>query len=565
MTDQNSTAQQAESPDSGSEQRSILSSSAVMAAGTVVSRMSGFVRSALLVAAIGSALHAELFTIAQTVPTMLYILLAGGIFNAVLVPQLVRAMKNDPDGGEAYTNRVVTLAGLFLLTVTVALVVLAPWLMQLFLSSNYSEPELAAHQQSIIDFARLVLPQVFFYGMFVLVGQILNARGVFGPMMWAPIANNVITVAVLSIYLLSFGAATESETLAAYTEGQELLLGLGFTLGIVTQFLILVPYLKKAGFRYRPRFDFRDAGLGHTLKLGLWTVLFVIINQISYTIVVRLASEGPASSPEGTGYAVYSQTFLLTMVPHAIITVSLATAILPRLSKYAADADPSGLGNALSGTLRSALALILPFAAVLPFLAEDIAHLQWGFGAGADGYHRFVPSLALFGPGLVFFTIHYLMLRGFYSLERNRTAFWIQCVIAAVNITAALTYVRFASDEHNAPALVLAYATAYLVGCVVSYLLLRRTLGGLQTPTLVRFAARMVVAVGVATAAAAGTAWLLHTLQGDPPVVVAGLNAVLIGAVDGVVFLVMAKALGIREVTSVIDLIARRLPLRSRR
>ena len=122
----------------------ILSSSAVMAAGTVVSRMSGFVRSALLVAALGSGLHGELFNIANTVPNMLYILMAGGIFNAVLVPQLVRAMKHDPDGGQAYTDRVVTLAGLFLAVVTVVLVLAAPWVMQIFLSDAYDQPELAA-------------------------------------------------------------------------------------------------------------------------------------------------------------------------------------------------------------------------------------------------------------------------------------------------------------------------------------------------------------------------------------------------------------------------------------
>jgi putative peptidoglycan lipid II flippase len=114
----------------------ILASSAVMAAGTAVSRMSGFVRSALLVAALGQFLHAELFNVANTVPNMLYILLAGGVFNAVLVPQLVRSQKNDPDGGEAYTNRVVTAAAVFLAVVTVVLVAAAPWVMQVWPSSG---------------------------------------------------------------------------------------------------------------------------------------------------------------------------------------------------------------------------------------------------------------------------------------------------------------------------------------------------------------------------------------------------------------------------------------------
>ena len=159
--------------------------------------MSGYLRNLLLAAAIGNELHADLFNIGNTIPNMLYILLAGGVVNAVLVPQLVRAQKNDADGGEAYTNRIITLALLFLGTVTVLLVIAAPLVMRLYLNSSYDDPGLAAQRDSAIAFARLCLPQVFFYGMFVLLGQVLNARGRFGPMMWAPIANNVIAILVL--------------------------------------------------------------------------------------------------------------------------------------------------------------------------------------------------------------------------------------------------------------------------------------------------------------------------------------------------------------------------------
>ncbi len=259
-----STRDRAETTDAG-----VLSSSAVMAAGTVVSRLSGFVRNALLAAALGQALHADLFTIANTIPNMLYILLAGGVFNAVLVPQLVRAQKFDPDGGDGYTNRVVTLAAVFLAGVTAVLVIGAPVVMRLFLDGSFFSPELAPQREAVIAFARYCLPQVFFYGMFVLVGQILNARGSFGPMMWAPIANNVISVAVLAIYLFVFGPVQDlcahgspgplalagpGSTVGGFTAGQELLLGLGSTAGIVAQFVILLPFLKRAGFTFHPRF-----------------------------------------------------------------------------------------------------------------------------------------------------------------------------------------------------------------------------------------------------------------------------------------------------------------------
>ena len=436
-----------------------------MAAGTIVSRLSGYVRTVLLAAALGNLLHADVFNLANTVPNMLYILLAGGIFNAVLVPQLVRTMKNDPDGGDAYANRIVSLAALFLGTVTVLLVVAAPWIMQIFLPAAYADPALAAQRDSVIAFARLCLPQVFFYGMFVLAGQILNARGRFGPMMWAPIANNVIAVGVLVIYLVTFGAASAAEQCAGFSTGQELLLGLGSTAGIVVQFLVLVPYLRATGFRFHPRFDFRDAGLGHTLRLGAWTVGFVIVNQIAYTVVVRLASSGTAQAQlggecvdrgasladQGTGLTIYANSFLMMMVPHAIVTVSLATAVLPRLAARAADTDLAGLARTLAETLRTALAVVLPFAALLPIIALDLANALFGLGAGRDSFALYQPVLALFGPGLVFFTVHYLMLRGFYALERNRTVFLIQCGIAAVNIAVAVALVTRTDPRATAP------------------------------------------------------------------------------------------------------------------
>ena len=547
-------------PDAGS--RSLLTSSAVMAAGTVVSRASGFVRGALLAAALGAYLHADVFNIANTVPNMLYILLAGGVFNAVLVPQLVRAMKNDPDGGEAYTNRIITLAGLFLLLVTMALVVAAPWLMRLFLAPDYFTPTLAEQRESVVDFARYCLPQVFFYGMFVLVGQVLNARGRFGPMMWAPIANNVISVAVLVVYLVAFGPA--EDLFGGYTAEQELLLGLGSTLGIAVQLIVLVPYLRRAGFHYRPRFDFRGTGLGHTLRLGTWTVLFVIVNQVAYTVVVRLASGGTAEQlsggEPGTGYTIYSQAFLLVMVPHSIITVSLATAVLPRLSAAAAEDDLAGLTRNLASTLRTALALIVPFAMLLPLVARDVANVVFGWLAAAEAFTDYERPLALFGVGIVFFTVHFLMLRGYYALERTRTVFWLQCIIAATNIALAVVLTRAVAADDVASGLVAAYVGAYAVGAAASYALLRHLLGGLETATLARFLFRLGLAAGIA----AGCAWALRygvtqLWPADDTKLRSVVSILLLTGTDLALFLLLARLLRVREVTGLVALVTTRL------
>ncbi len=547
----------------------LLASSAVMAAGTVVSRFSGYLRSLLLAAALGNLLHADLFTIGNTVPNMLYILLAGGVFNAVLVPQLVRAMRKDPDGGEAYTNRVITLAALFLAAVSIVLVLAAPWVMRVVLTSQYDKPALAAQRDSIIAFARFCLPQVFFYGMFALVGQVLNARRRFGPMMWAPIANNLVSVAVLVGYLLYYGPVADDRQYCAYTNGQEVWLGLGATAGIAVQLLVLLPYLRAAGVHYRPRFDFRGTGLGHTLRLGLWTVLFVVVNQIAYVIVVRLASSGTAQVLNGcgaahravvhaTGYTVYAQTFLIVMVPHAVITVSLATALLPLLSAHGTSGDLRALAASLGRVLRTALAVVVPFAVLLPVIAPDLATILWDYGAASSTYSLYILSLSLFGIGVVFFTVHYLVLRGFYALERNRTVFVIQCLVAATNVVAAVVLVARTDAEHTAPALVVAYTASYAVGSVVSYLALRRALGGLDTPQLVRFLVRLAIATALSTAVAGALALLLPG-RDEPGHLLALVRLVVVTGADIGVFLLLARLMRLTEVTAVLDTVTRRL------
>jgi putative peptidoglycan lipid II flippase len=545
-----------------------------MATGTVFSRASGYLRNVLLAAAIGNELHADLFNIGNTIPNMLYILLAGGVFNAVLVPQLVRSQKNDPDGGEAYTNRVITLALIFLGAVTIVLVLAAPLVMRLFLNSAFDDPALAEQRDSAIAFARLCLPQVFFYGMFALLGQVLNARGRFGPMMWAPIANNAISIAVLIFYLVWFGPLAEGDGCSAFTRAQQLVLGGGATLGIAAQVLVLLPVLKAAGVTFRPRYDFRDSGLGHTLRLGIWTVLFVVVNQAAYTVVVRLASGGTAGStcqdgaPQAqlsqaaaaTGYTVYAAAFLFVMVPHAVITVSLATAILPRLSAKASDGDLTGLAGTLAGTLRTALAVVIPFALALPLLAYDAAKVLFGYGATSTTFDHFVPSMILFGPGIVFFTVHYLMLRGFYALELNRTVFFIQCAIGATNVVLAILLVREATAAQTSPALVIAYGSSYVVGSLISYLLLRGRLGGLQTPVLLRFIVRVLIAAGVSTLTAWAIGRIIPGHTDDVSHAVAAIRVVLLGGIDVALFLVLARVMRITEVTTVIDTLIRRIP-----
>ncbi|WP_239021695.1 murein biosynthesis integral membrane protein MurJ [Nocardioides jishulii] len=538
-----------DSPVPEKAKQSILASSAVMAAGTTFSRFSGFIRSALLVAALGNGIQADTFQVANTVPNMLYILLAGGVFNAVLVPQLVRALKNDADGGEAYTNRIITLAALFLGAVSVLLVALAPAVMALMLDNQYDSAALAAQRESAIVLARYCLPQVFFYGMFVLVGQVLNARGSFGPMMWAPIANNVIAVAVLGTYLVVFGPAADPSS--ALTAERELLLGVGSTVGIAVQFLILVPVLRRVGFRYRPRFDFRHTGLGHTFRLAVWTVLFVVVNQAAYVVVTRLATRGSADG--GTGATVYGNTYLLTMLPHGIVTVSLVTALLPRLSAYAADGSLGRVGTTLASTLRTAMLVVLPYAALLAVIGGDMANVIFGFGAGQGAFASYRPGLAVFAVALVFFTVHFFMLRGFYALEQTRTVFLVQCVVGTVNVGAAIALVAVAPPRMTVAALAAAYALAYLAGSIVSWWVLRRQVGGLDERRTARFAVRMLAVVAISTAISYAVWWLLGGNDPDPTSLGSFLRGAVVGLCQLITYLVLTKVFRIREMAEIIE------------
>ena len=392
---------------------------------------------------------------------MLYILLAGGIFNAVLVPQLVRAMTHDPDGGDAYTNRVVTLAALFLGVVTVAAGRRgAVGDVARSSAAPATRPTWPRSASRSIAFARFCLPQVFFYGMFVLVGQILNARGRFGPMMWAPIANNVISVGVLVVYLLVFGTGL-GPSCGGFTPARSSCSASARRSGIAVQLLILVPYLRAAGFRFRPRFDFRDAGPRAHAAAG---PLDGAASSSSTSSPTPSSSGWPASgtaeaalgacSPatQATGYTVYSTAFLIVMVPHSVVTVSLATAILPRLSAARGRRRPARAWRApWSGRCARCWWSIVPFAALLPVLAPDLANLLLGHGATKESYSLYVPTLSLFGVGLFFFTLHYLMLRGFYALERTRTVFWVQCAVALTNIVAAVVLVPRVDPVDTAP------------------------------------------------------------------------------------------------------------------
>ncbi len=546
----------------GDDRSRLLSAGAWMAAGTVVSRLTGFARGVLLLAVLGKSLDADLFTQANTLPNSLYILVAGGIFNVVLVPQLVRAMRQDEDGGEAFAQRLLSVGVLVLAGATAVLVALVPLLAFLAFDSALFTPELAAQRESAYDLMRWCMPQVFFYGTFVLVGQILNARERFGPMMWAPIVNNVVACLVLGGYAFAYGTSDASD---GFSTAQETLLGAGATLGIAVQTLVLVPYARAAGFRFRFRRDLRGVGLGRTFRLGAWTIAFVVASQVAFFVVTRIATgsstEAALTGSEANGVAAYQNAFLVAQVPHAVITVSLVTATMPLLSRLAVDGRLSEVRDEIASTMRLVLVAIAPIATAVACLGGVLATVLFSYGALDGNTASLGNTLAAFAPGLLLFTVHYLVLRGFYAQEDTRTPFLLQLVVSGSNIVAAVLLALNAPTEQVATRLALAYGIAYLAGATVSITVLGRRLGegGLVNRAFAAFIARLVLACAVAAAVMLSLVLAVDRFSGAPSGDAAAVLALAVAGTGGALsYLLAARLLRLAEVSALVRAVTRR-------
>ena len=328
-------------------------------------------------------------------------------------------------------------------------------------------------------------------------------------MMWSPVLNNIVTIAVFGGYLLATGHSTARA--GTYTPAQVAWFGLGSTVGIAVQALVLLPVLHRTGLHLRVRRDLRGVGLAKAARLGSWTVLFVVVNQVTYVVLTRLATGAIAARPDqAAGLSVFNGAILIGQLPHAVITVSLATALLPAMSRAAADTDLERVRADLLATIRQALALVLPAAVLLVPLAVPVAGLVFGYGAAAQDVDQVSVALVTMAPGMVFFAVQFLNLRGFYALEDTRTPFLVQLLaVSPVYITVGWLLVpRVAFPP---AALTAAYSCAYLVATVVSSVLLGRRLGGPTTSSLGGFFARVL---GAAVPAAL-LAWGIDRLTED--------------------------------------------------
>ncbi len=405
---------------------------------------------------------------------------------------------------------------------------------------------------------------MFFMGVHVVLGQILNARGRFGAMMWTPVLNNIVIIATFGSFIWAFGPFTDSKVSAATITPEGVrLLGLGTLLGLTVQALAMLPYLRDAGFRVRPRFDWRGQGLGKAAGLAKWTFFFVLANQLSMVVVTQLATKAGAlaekSGHTGTGITAYNFALQLWQMPQAIITVSVMTAVLPRISRAAHDGDVSAVRDDLSHGLRTSAVAIVPCAFAFLALGVPMSTLMFSSGSGAEGATNIGFILMAFGLGLIPFSAQYVILRGFYAYEDTRTPFYNTLIVSAVFAAAAALSYFVLPARWAVAGMAASYGLGYAVGVGVAWSRLRTRLGGdLDGSHVIRTYARLVGACIPAALIGGAVAYGIGQVLGNA---VIGSLASLVGGglILIVVFYIAAKRMRIEELTAMVGMVRGRL------
>lgn len=442
--------------------------SAVLASGTMVSRILGFVMSIVMANAIGAAVApgADAFTTANLLPNTIYSIIAGGALNAVLVPQIVKAGLH-ADGGAGYINRLITLALGLLLATTVAATLLGPLLVRLY-APGYGP----AQYELTVAFAFWCLPQIFFYGLFTILGEVLNARGSFGPFTWAPVLNNVVAITGLVAFTLLFGSDPEGDRpVGSWTPVMIAVLAGSATLGIVVQAGFLTFFWRRVGLRYRPDFRFRGVGLATAGRMSLWSFATVLLTIGAGIVESRVASN---ASGEGPSAAALQKAWLIFMLPHSVIAISIAMAYFTKMSGHTARGEMKEFRSDVSTSLRVVQMMIVFAAAAIVVVAVPFGSVFSDSFADA----RAIGAIAIaYVVSLPLFSSIAIMQRAFYALSDGARPFLFTIVQVVVAVTGYLVVLQLPADR---VAVGIASATSLGIAAqaITAALLLRRTLGG---------------------------------------------------------------------------------------
>jgi murein biosynthesis integral membrane protein MurJ len=538
-------------------QPDLARSSQVMALGTLVSRVSGFLRTFVLLYAIGTGALADAYNNSNALPQTVYYLMLGGVFTSVVVPLLVKAAKNDPDRGEAYAERIFTLGVIALLTVTVIGTLLAGPLVDLYAGNLGRSPTAVAEHQQMVLLAHFSMPQIFFFGMDSLLGAILNTRGRFGANMWTPVINNVVVITVVGIYIGTVGLHKTPLTVSPF--GVKLL-GLGALLGILIQSIALFPVLRRAGFSMHLRWDFRRAELGEIRRMAGWMLGYVGSQWAANLVVQRVANSAAAHGATGDGYSAYFNSWQLFQLPYAVVGISVISALLPRMSAHATDRRYSRVREDFSTGVRLASVIVVPASLFLAVLGPPLCELLFAHGSTSPQKARYIGEVfGVFALGLVPFMLTQLQLRVFYAFRQNRAPAVIGMLMLAVGVLGDLVAFTVLPPSRVVVGLAAAYGLVTLTGATVAWPLQLRRVGSLDGWRITHSLVRMYLAALPGVVFAFVTMTVLGSVFAAPSALY-GLTSTVIGGGGALVlYAVCAKLLRIDEFRVLVRSVAGRL------
>ena len=525
----------------------LFRASGIMALGTIISRITGFARGILVVAVLGTTLLADTYNVANTMPNILYNLLVGGALTAIFIPQLVRSFDH-ADGGDDFASRLITTISLILLVLVSLGMFFAPALVRLY-APEFFTVGFETEKDIAIAFTRYCLPQIFFLGLFTMLGQVANARGSFGPLMWAPIANNLVGIVLFGGFLIF----SPGINLSSITDFQIALLGWGTTFSVVVQALVLVPVIKKLGISIKPRLGV--SGLGKSFTLAGWTLVYVFISQLGYLVTVNVATSAAVRSAQanietGVGYTPYTYAYFVMLLPYSIVTISIITAILPHLSKLALDGKREEVKAQLVRAIRLVGVITVPSA--VAFLLFGPLITQSIFIGISDDDSRYIGYvLSALSFGLVAFSINLILIRGFNAFEDTRTQVISILVINIFSVAMSYFFLFFVKTQWVTIGLGVAFSVSYVIGLFVTLRLLKKHTGRLALSEFIGQHFRLLIASLLAMLPLFAMTQYISWLNIEFSRAARAGELLVVMVVAFVAYIVGAKALGIEEISMI--------------
>jgi putative peptidoglycan lipid II flippase len=484
------------------EARALVRSTAVMSVGTALSRVTGFLRVSAMAFALGvtETRLADSYNVANNLPNIIYELILGGVLTSVLVPVFVAHRARGQEDAWESARAVMTVAIVLLGIIMLIGILAAPWIVRLY-TLRVPIEDRAQVQALSTFFLRIFMPQIALYGIGAVATGLLNAHRRFAVPMFAPILNNVVVIASFLLFAFLPGAPTPG----GITLGQKLVLAVGTTAGVAAMTFALWPSLRRIGFRWRWRLDWKNEAVRRLVRLSGWVIAYVVINQLGLLVVIVLA--GPVDG----GYTAYLAAFIFFQLPHAIFSVSIMTALLPSLSEDWQKRDRADFRQTLARGIRASAFVVIPAAAGYLVLARPIVRLLLENGvAGPQSTDLVAGVLTFFAVGLFSFSAFMLFLRAFYAMQDTRTPAIINLFAVALNTGA--NFILF--PLLGVRGLALGHALAYTFAMVVAGAVLRRRLHGLEGRSVGRGLAKVVLAAGATAGAAWGAARLSELVLG---------------------------------------------------